>query len=444
MARPYAAVILVLFFTQAPVHCQDAGPPAAPRTTGAESRTWNDATGQFQIEAQFVDYGDGKVILKRANGSRLEVELEKLSRSDQAFVRGLLRRRRTPLKRNPPPANDPQPADDPADGNFERGLGILPLATPRPYVHVEADRLPAPEAGVRCRWADPQQDPNLLVEQEKRRLVETGRKHAEWERKLNSPLVRVDTHQMVVHAQLPVVEARKVGMALEAMKLHLQKMTGSMWLTQLKPERDELVIVFGKPQYLRLLKVIEADFPDVLGQDWHLAPMATGGSIGRLSYFYHANNPFSAPPAHMAVSQAASRSILEACGYQAPDWLIQGFSAYCENVVLQKNLIHAISYENNNLRLDSNWAVAVRNLAAARQLQPWNELVQTELRNFQPVHYVQSYAMVSYLIQSDPQKFMDLTEKVSAGVESGTALEQVYGLPPVKLQGPWLQWILRG
>jgi len=51
-------------------------------------RTWTDSTGQYKTEAEFLDFQDGIVRLRRAdNGEIKSVPLEKLSEADQQFVK---------------------------------------------------------------------------------------------------------------------------------------------------------------------------------------------------------------------------------------------------------------------------------------------------------------------------------------------------------------------
>jgi len=50
-------------------------------------RTWSDITGRFQTEAEFVDFIDGAVNLKKTDGEVISVPLAKLSAADQEYVR---------------------------------------------------------------------------------------------------------------------------------------------------------------------------------------------------------------------------------------------------------------------------------------------------------------------------------------------------------------------
>ncbi len=52
----------------------------------ALAREWTDASGVFSVEAELLDFKDGKVRLKKANGKILTLPLEKLSQEDQEFV----------------------------------------------------------------------------------------------------------------------------------------------------------------------------------------------------------------------------------------------------------------------------------------------------------------------------------------------------------------------
>lgn len=61
-------------------------PPAIARWS-PDSRTWTDASGQFKIKADFVSYGAGLVKLKKADGSVVEIPMERLSEEDQRWIR---------------------------------------------------------------------------------------------------------------------------------------------------------------------------------------------------------------------------------------------------------------------------------------------------------------------------------------------------------------------
>lgn len=52
-------------------------------------RTWSDASGQFELKAKFVSQSDDKVKLSDADGNEFEIELAKLSKADQDYVKNL-------------------------------------------------------------------------------------------------------------------------------------------------------------------------------------------------------------------------------------------------------------------------------------------------------------------------------------------------------------------
>jgi S1-C subfamily serine protease len=54
--------------------------------TALAAREWSDRGGQKKIEAEFVEQQDGKVVLRKSDGTHVKVPLDKLSDADQKFV----------------------------------------------------------------------------------------------------------------------------------------------------------------------------------------------------------------------------------------------------------------------------------------------------------------------------------------------------------------------
>jgi hypothetical protein len=53
------------------------------------SRTWTDATGQFKVDAEFVEMQGNVVVLKKADGATVRIPLDKLSAEDQRIAQEL-------------------------------------------------------------------------------------------------------------------------------------------------------------------------------------------------------------------------------------------------------------------------------------------------------------------------------------------------------------------
>ena len=49
-------------------------------------RTWTDKSGQFRIEAEYIDFNGTQVTLKKSDGSTITVPLDRLSEADQKIV----------------------------------------------------------------------------------------------------------------------------------------------------------------------------------------------------------------------------------------------------------------------------------------------------------------------------------------------------------------------
>jgi len=94
-------------------------------------RTWTDASGQFEIEASLVAVAQGKVQLQRADGSRLVVAVDRLSKKDRGYiVTEMNRRRRAERKADAMPAGDvvePPATPTPATPTAESPPPRIPL-----------------------------------------------------------------------------------------------------------------------------------------------------------------------------------------------------------------------------------------------------------------------------------------------------------------------------
>jgi len=61
-------------------------PPKRVRGGAAVSRTWTDSTGNYRVRATFVEVKDGRVQLRKTDGTVIGVPLERLSETDQQWI----------------------------------------------------------------------------------------------------------------------------------------------------------------------------------------------------------------------------------------------------------------------------------------------------------------------------------------------------------------------
>lgn len=74
------------------IPAQDKDEPAKPPN---RFRKWNDKTGSYSVEAEFVDFKDGRVVLKKRDGTILKVHPASLSDTDVKWYRDELKRRKS-------------------------------------------------------------------------------------------------------------------------------------------------------------------------------------------------------------------------------------------------------------------------------------------------------------------------------------------------------------
>lgn len=74
-------------------------------------RRWTDASGDYNIEASFVDVESGSVQLLKGDGTNIAVPFKLLSSSDQKYVRSRLRQRHTQHRKKSLPVTDLRTGD---------------------------------------------------------------------------------------------------------------------------------------------------------------------------------------------------------------------------------------------------------------------------------------------------------------------------------------------
>ncbi|OZJ02411.1 hypothetical protein BZG36_04771, partial [Bifiguratus adelaidae] len=92
---------------------QSAGGQATSKPDSSKLRTWTDRTGSFKVQAQFLDYANGKIRLHKLNGVKIDVPVDKMCAEDIQFIEEHIGEKivedndNTPLGRIQPPKQAP-------------------------------------------------------------------------------------------------------------------------------------------------------------------------------------------------------------------------------------------------------------------------------------------------------------------------------------------------
>jgi hypothetical protein len=326
------------------------------------------------------------------------------------------------------------------------GSGLVPLKDAKPFVWLAGTPLPKLETAVdeqACPVCQPVADPVRLAAAAKERIDAAIEKQRVWEERTGWKLLLVVTRHAAVHTQLTAARARTVGMALESLTLHLQRVTGSLELTPTRPNTYELIILWEKPSWDHFRTVMERLYTrEELGESWV--------SVRQYDSYDHAVTPHivetpesirARPPTCGPVFLAARRQINVATAWHAPLWLSEGFAAYGDYAVHKVNRWFSI-YDAAQAPLIGDWMVEARRLAREAELRPWSKLAGRELRDWKSADYVQTMAMVTFLLESEPQKFLDFARRLMTGQQDVAALEDAYSAKFDELDLRCQRWLL--
>lgn len=311
-----------------------------------------------------------------------------------------------------------------------RGAGLVPLAAPKPFVFVEGVggfRAAEAAAAEPCPVCQPMADKTEPLEWARQQHEGAVRRHKQWEDRTGWRLVLVQTRHAAIHTQHQPIEARRIGQAVEALTIHLQQATGSLELTRTQPDEYEQVLLLGQRSWDKFRTVLEGLYtPEQLGEPWLPARQLS-------SYdFYHVPHAFTTPervrhqaPAYQAVKFAATRQIMLATGWKAPTWFCEGFGAYGQQAALGDVRISTVYAPERGPKAIYSLRDA-REQTRQRQARPWGDLLDRELRDFEPADYAQALGMVSFLLDTWPAKFLSLVRLLKAGTPCAAAMEQAY------------------
>jgi hypothetical protein len=325
------------------------------------------------------------------------------------------------------------------------GFGRIPLTDARPFVWLKGSPLPTGQsmAGEQfCSVCQPSGNAAAIVAEAKEQLEAAVAKSKQWEERMGGKLACVVTRHATIHTQLMPAQARAVGTAVESLTLHLKKISGSMGLTVTRPDTLELMLLWEKPAWEQFRKVMEGLYAlEQLGESWASARQYNAYDHVAIPHMYETPQSVrTRPPACGAVFLVGRRQLNLATDWRAPFWLAEGFAAYSDHTVHNVNRWFTV-YSVKQVPV-GDWLGEARKLAADTKLRGWQEMVKRELRDWEAADHEQSMAMVAFLVETEPAKFLDLLRRLKSGDNEAAALEGAYRAKREELEERFSRWLL--
>ena len=104
--RP-AVPYLLVFETKKAAGARSRAKTQTKTNTKTSAREWTSSTGAFTVEAELVDFEDGKVRLRKADGKVLTLPIDRLSKADQQYLEQLQAKQEDPEQDDPPATVSP-------------------------------------------------------------------------------------------------------------------------------------------------------------------------------------------------------------------------------------------------------------------------------------------------------------------------------------------------
>jgi hypothetical protein len=232
---------------------------------------------------------------------------------------------------------------------------------------------------------------------------------------------------------------------LEALAAALQKASNSLPLVATRGADYQQVLLWGEDAWASFRRVMESlHSPEQLGENWHTAGKGTMYDHVSVPHCYFTPKIVrEVPPEYFAVKLAATRQIYLVTNWKAPAWLAEGFAAYGQHAVLREARVSTI-YALGRGPTKAVTLEEARRLLSADKFRTWEKLIDRNLRDFEPADYFQSLAMVAFLLESQPAKFLAFAKRLRSGTATAAALEESYGETMTDLQTVGEKWLAHG
>lgn len=326
------------------------------------------------------------------------------------------------------------------------GLGRLPRADAKPWVWTEGQSQPKWAEALGETWcpvcqADAQ--PAALVEELKQRFDAAVKNHRTWEERTGFKLLSVVTRHAALCTQLPLKQAREVGSALEKLTLHLKRVAGSLAITPTRPDHFEMILLFERPSWDAFRKVMEGLYtPQQLGEAWFSAQRLNAYDHRVTPHLYETKETLRVrPPSCGATFLLARRLMTVAAGGRSPLWLSEGFAAHSDALVHGINRWASV-YAGEQIPV-GDWLEQARRLVARGQAIPWTDVFQASLRDWREEHHYQTLAMVAFLFETEPAKFLRFLSRLQSREKAPVALASAYNRSLADLELRWAEWLAK-
>jgi hypothetical protein len=327
------------------------------------------------------------------------------------------------------------------------GVGRVPRAGAKPWVWTEGQAPP--------KWADVlgeawcpvcQADarPADLTDELNRQFDAALENHRVWEERTGFKLQCVLTRHAALHTQLPTKQAREVGNALEKLTLHLKQTTGSLKIVPTRPNQYELILLLEKSSWDAFRKVMEGLYtPQQLGEAWFAAQRLNAYDHVVTPHLYETKETLrTRPPSCGTTFLLARRLMTVATNRRSPLWLSEGFAGYSDFLVHGINRWGSV-YAGEQIPV-GDWLEQARLLAVGGKSLAWADVFQSELRDWRDQHHYQTVAMVAFLFETEPARFLRFLGRLKAKEKITDALETAYSSPLAVLETRWTDWLASG
>jgi len=274
---------------------------------------------------------------------------------------------------------------------------------------------------------------------------ELATRMAEWkeiDKATGLKLFHGETRHFCMHTDLPQREAAKLATQAETLIVKLEALCRNKDFSFTRPATMRFVCLGRVDSFVKFTNWFGPYIKLKPAQRMRLAQSHGMTIYGRSGYSLCVRERTGKDYANYAVNGFGHVLVSHVYGYKGrmPAWIHEGFSTFCETLVLGKPGVFSFSYDPKDVDVGGDWKQVVRKAVRAGKTVPLEALMAKSLTEMKAIDYQQAWSVNSALIYGGATKYQSLIRRIKSREDQTEALEKAYGQKIKQIELVWKNW----
>ncbi len=275
--------------------------------------------------------------------------------------------------------------------------------------------------------------------------AELASRVAEWEKMDKATelkLLHGETRHFCLDTDLPPREAAKLAAHGESLITKLEALCRNRDFSFTRPATMRFVCLGRVDNFVKFTNWFGPYIKLKPEQRMRLAQSFGMTIYGRSGYSLCVRERTGKDYANYAINGFGHVLISHVYGYKGrmPAWIHEGFSTFCETLILGKPGVFSFSYDPKDVDVSGDWKQVIKKAVRAGKTVPLETLMGKSLTEMKAIDYQQAWSVNSALLYGGAAKYQSLVKRIKSRQDQTEALEKAYGQKIKQIELVWKNW----